>query len=129
RRRRLGGGARGVPDGQAGPQGRPQGRPIDLRTLSDGGQKAEEIARALADWIAAAERTLEIAIYDVRLPDPLGATVRDALTAAGGSTRRRSRWATRRSGPGSVPAAARSSRTGSRGRSAPPHAGSGSPRR
>ena len=55
---------------------------IDVRTLSDGGQSAEEIAQLLADFIAATQRTLEIAIYDVNLPDPVGAIVRHALTAA-----------------------------------------------
>jgi phosphatidylserine/phosphatidylglycerophosphate/cardiolipin synthase-like enzyme len=36
----------------------------------------------LAAFVAAAERTLEIAIYDLRLPDDVGEIVRDALTAA-----------------------------------------------
>jgi phosphatidylserine/phosphatidylglycerophosphate/cardiolipin synthase-like enzyme len=36
----------------------------------------------LAAFVAAAERTLEIAIYDLRLPDGVGEIVRDALTAA-----------------------------------------------
>jgi phosphatidylserine/phosphatidylglycerophosphate/cardiolipin synthase-like enzyme len=36
----------------------------------------------LADFISAAQRTLEIAIYDVRLPDPLEVIVREALNSA-----------------------------------------------
>ena len=36
----------------------------------------------LADFISAAQRTLEIAIYDVRLPDPLAGIVREALNGA-----------------------------------------------
>ena len=36
----------------------------------------------LADFISASQRTLEIAIYDIRLSDPLEAIVRDALEAA-----------------------------------------------
>ena len=37
---------------------------------------------ALADWISAAQHSLEIAIYDIRLPDPIGSILRDALTGA-----------------------------------------------
>jgi phosphatidylserine/phosphatidylglycerophosphate/cardiolipin synthase-like enzyme len=36
----------------------------------------------LASWISAAQHTLEIAIYDVRLTDPVGSVLRDALTGA-----------------------------------------------
>ena len=55
---------------------------VQAVTLVDGGQPAERTARALGDFIAAAERTLEIAIYDVRLPDPLAQIVRGALDSA-----------------------------------------------
>ena len=37
---------------------------------------------ALADWISAAQHSLDIAIYDIRLPDPVGSILRDALTGA-----------------------------------------------
>ena len=37
---------------------------------------------ALADWISAAQHSLEIAIYDIRLPGPIGSILRDALTGA-----------------------------------------------
>jgi phosphatidylserine/phosphatidylglycerophosphate/cardiolipin synthase-like enzyme len=36
----------------------------------------------LAGWVSAARHTLEIAIYDVRLPDPVGPVLIDALTGA-----------------------------------------------
>jgi len=39
-------------------------------------------AYALADFVSRAKSTLEIAIYDVHLPDPVAAIVRDALTDA-----------------------------------------------
>jgi phosphatidylserine/phosphatidylglycerophosphate/cardiolipin synthase-like enzyme len=55
---------------------------LEVRTLTDGGQPAEETARALADFVSAAERTLEIAIYDFHLPPPLGEIVHGALAAA-----------------------------------------------
>jgi phosphatidylserine/phosphatidylglycerophosphate/cardiolipin synthase-like enzyme len=55
---------------------------IELQTLTDGGQPAERTADALATFVAAAERTLEVAIYDLHLPSPLANTVRDAFVAA-----------------------------------------------
>jgi phosphatidylserine/phosphatidylglycerophosphate/cardiolipin synthase-like enzyme len=59
----------------------PQAR-VEAVTLADGGQPAERTANALAAFVAAAEHSLEIAIYDVRLPDPLADIVKGALTAA-----------------------------------------------
>ena len=55
---------------------------IDIHTLTDGGQRPEEVADLLAEWISAAGRTLEIAIYDLHLPDELAAVVRGALVGA-----------------------------------------------
>ena len=55
---------------------------IAIRTLTDGGQKAPEIAQTIADFLGAAERTLDIALYDVRLHDPSAEIVRDAFDAA-----------------------------------------------
>src|SRR6185312_1014071 len=52
--------------------------------LTDGGQPPEDTAHALAAWIGAAERTLDIAIYDLHLPDELAAIVKDALVGAVG---------------------------------------------
>jgi phosphatidylserine/phosphatidylglycerophosphate/cardiolipin synthase-like enzyme len=57
--------------------------PIDVFTLTDGGQTAEEIARRVAEFLRPAKRTLELALYDVRLPDPTGELVADELRAAG----------------------------------------------
>jgi phosphatidylserine/phosphatidylglycerophosphate/cardiolipin synthase-like enzyme len=55
---------------------------VEVRTLTDGGQPAEDTARALADFVGAAEKTLEVAIYDLNLPAPVDAIVRDAFVAA-----------------------------------------------
>jgi len=51
-------------------------------TLTDGGQSAEEIARRVAGFIEPAKSSLELALYDVRLPDPVGSIVADELRAA-----------------------------------------------
>lgn len=55
---------------------------VEVRTLTDGGQPAEEIANALASFIISARSTLEIAIYDINLPPELGAIVHGALLHA-----------------------------------------------
>jgi phosphatidylserine/phosphatidylglycerophosphate/cardiolipin synthase-like enzyme len=55
---------------------------VEVRTLIDGGQAAESTADALAEFLAAAKSTLEIAIYDVNLPPSLADIVGDALRAA-----------------------------------------------
>jgi phosphatidylserine/phosphatidylglycerophosphate/cardiolipin synthase-like enzyme len=55
---------------------------IETRTLTDGGQSAEEIAAELVAFLEQARHTLHIAIYDVRLSGPVGDSVRDALRAA-----------------------------------------------
>ncbi len=55
---------------------------IDLRTLDPGRQEPLEVARRVADFVASAQRTLELALYDVRLPDPAGTVVREALEGA-----------------------------------------------
>src|SRR3954447_14068313 len=57
-------------------------KPIEVFTLTDGGQSADEVARRIADFLRPASRTLELALYDVRLPDPTGAIVADELRAA-----------------------------------------------
>jgi phosphatidylserine/phosphatidylglycerophosphate/cardiolipin synthase-like enzyme len=56
--------------------------PIDVFTLTDGGQSAEDIAHRLARFLGPTKATLELALYDVRLPDPTGAIVADELRAA-----------------------------------------------
>jgi phosphatidylserine/phosphatidylglycerophosphate/cardiolipin synthase-like enzyme len=55
---------------------------IETRTLTDGGQTAEEIAAELVAFMSEARQTLHIAIYDIRLPGPVGDLVRDALRGA-----------------------------------------------
>jgi phosphatidylserine/phosphatidylglycerophosphate/cardiolipin synthase-like enzyme len=54
---------------------------VALRTLTDGGQPAEQTAHALAEFFAAAKHTLEIAVYDFSLPPELDAIVCGELTA------------------------------------------------
>ncbi len=56
--------------------------PLELRTLSPGGQTALEVARQLVEYLAAARRSLEIALYDVRLPGEPGDLVANALREA-----------------------------------------------
>src|SRR4051794_15670656 len=56
--------------------------PLTLRTLTDGGQTAEEIAAALVSFLAGARASLDLALYDVRLPGPVGDLVGDALRDA-----------------------------------------------
>jgi phosphatidylserine/phosphatidylglycerophosphate/cardiolipin synthase-like enzyme len=52
---------------------------IEVITLTDGGQKAEDIARRVADFLGEAKSSLELALYDIRLPDPTGSIVADRL--------------------------------------------------
>jgi phosphatidylserine/phosphatidylglycerophosphate/cardiolipin synthase-like enzyme len=55
---------------------------VEVRTLTDGGQPAEATAHALAEFVSAAQQTLEIAVYDFRLPPDLNEIVCGALVAA-----------------------------------------------
>jgi phosphatidylserine/phosphatidylglycerophosphate/cardiolipin synthase-like enzyme len=55
---------------------------IEVITLTDGGQKAEDIAGRVADFLGKTQSTLELALYDVRLPDPTGSIVADRLREA-----------------------------------------------
>ena len=51
----------------------------------DGGiGQAEMVAGRIVEFIGKAERTLVLALYDVRLPDPVGATVAEAFRDAAG---------------------------------------------
>jgi phosphatidylserine/phosphatidylglycerophosphate/cardiolipin synthase-like enzyme len=56
--------------------------PIELTLLEDGGQTAAEVAERIVGFLAPARRSLELALYDVRLPGPVGDRVRDTLVAA-----------------------------------------------
>jgi phosphatidylserine/phosphatidylglycerophosphate/cardiolipin synthase-like enzyme len=55
---------------------------IDAIELTDGGQTAEEIAARLVEFVRPALRTLDIAIYDLRLPGPPGDAIAAAIRAA-----------------------------------------------
>ena len=55
---------------------------VEVRTLTDGGQPAEQTAHALAEFVAAAKQTLEIAVYDFHLPPDLDDIVCGELAAA-----------------------------------------------
>lgn len=55
---------------------------LDIRPLTDGGQAASEIATRLAAWVSEARTSLDLALYDVRLPGAPGDTVAGAIRAA-----------------------------------------------
>jgi phosphatidylserine/phosphatidylglycerophosphate/cardiolipin synthase-like enzyme len=55
---------------------------VQVHTLTDGGQPAEQTAHALAEFVAASKQTLDVAIYDFNLPPELDAVVCAELTAA-----------------------------------------------
>jgi phosphatidylserine/phosphatidylglycerophosphate/cardiolipin synthase-like enzyme len=55
---------------------------IVLRTLTDGGQTALEVAGEVSTFIAGSERTLDIALYDLKLSAEPAAIVVEAITAA-----------------------------------------------
>jgi phosphatidylserine/phosphatidylglycerophosphate/cardiolipin synthase-like enzyme len=55
---------------------------LQLHTLTDGGQRAEQVAAWLTEYVAAAQETLELALYDVRLPGKVGDSVAGALKEA-----------------------------------------------
>jgi len=55
---------------------------IELRTLTDGGQTPESVATELASFLDGAKRSLDIAIYDVKLDGPAEQTLLGALVAA-----------------------------------------------
>ena len=57
---------------------------IELRTLTDGGQTAEEIAGEIAAFLEPARTSLDLALYDIRLPDPVAGIVKGALLDAAG---------------------------------------------
>jgi phosphatidylserine/phosphatidylglycerophosphate/cardiolipin synthase-like enzyme len=55
---------------------------VEIRTLTDGGQPAEQTAHTLAEFVAAAKQTLEVAVYDLNLPPELNTVVCGALVDA-----------------------------------------------
>ena len=54
----------------------------EVFTLTDGGQPAEATAERVVAFLAGAERSLDLALYDVRLPGEIGDRVGDAIRAA-----------------------------------------------
>lgn len=61
--------------------------PIEVFGLTDCGNgsdtsQAEMVAGRIADFIGLAEKTLVLALYDIRLPDPVGKVVADAFRDA-----------------------------------------------
>jgi phosphatidylserine/phosphatidylglycerophosphate/cardiolipin synthase-like enzyme len=55
---------------------------IELTTLRDGGQRPAEVARRLAGFLAKAERSLDLAVYDVRFETDAGGLVLASILAA-----------------------------------------------
>ena len=55
---------------------------IEVRTLTDGGQTADEIANAVASFLGPARESLDLALYDVRLNGDSAEIVKRALTDA-----------------------------------------------
>ena len=60
----------------------PVGAAIEVTTLTDGGQRAAEIARKLAGFLGEAERSLDLAVYDVRFETDAGGLVLASLLSA-----------------------------------------------
>jgi phosphatidylserine/phosphatidylglycerophosphate/cardiolipin synthase-like enzyme len=55
---------------------------LDVRTHTDGGQTAVDVGERVVAWLAEARETLDLALYDVRLPGDVGDRVADAIRAA-----------------------------------------------
>jgi len=55
---------------------------IELTTLTDGGQRAADIARLLAGFLAEARKSLDLAVYDVRFETDAGGLVLASLLSA-----------------------------------------------
>jgi phosphatidylserine/phosphatidylglycerophosphate/cardiolipin synthase-like enzyme len=53
--------------------------PIDVHTLTDGGQSSLEVAHRIAAFVQDAQQTLELALYDIRLHDETADIVHAAL--------------------------------------------------
>jgi phosphatidylserine/phosphatidylglycerophosphate/cardiolipin synthase-like enzyme len=62
----------------------PPSAALELHTLLPGAQTADEMARRVAGFLSEARRSLDLALYDVRLPGPPGDLVAGALRDAAG---------------------------------------------
>jgi phosphatidylserine/phosphatidylglycerophosphate/cardiolipin synthase-like enzyme len=56
--------------------------PVDVTTLTDGGQSASDVAREASAFLSGATQTLDLALYDVRFETDAGALVLATLLAA-----------------------------------------------
>ena len=56
--------------------------PVDVRTLTDGGQRAAAVAREVAAFLSGAQESLDLALYDVRFETDAGAAVLATLLDA-----------------------------------------------
>ena len=57
-------------------------RPMDVWELTDGGQSAQDIAARVVGFIRPSAKTLDLALYDLRLPGPPGDAIAAELRAA-----------------------------------------------
>jgi len=55
---------------------------IELRFYRDGGQTAVDVANQVAEFLGAAQKSLELALYDIRLHDEAAEIVKGALLGA-----------------------------------------------
>src|SRR5438094_9105766 len=55
---------------------------IEVRTLTDGGQRAEDVARLLSAFIGEAKRTLDLALYDLCLSGDAAAILAETFARA-----------------------------------------------
>ena len=55
---------------------------MEVHELTDGGQTGEQVAALVADFLRPAASTLDLALYDIRLPGEPGDVVADELRAA-----------------------------------------------
>ncbi len=55
---------------------------VEIRTLTDGGQRPADVARGIAGFLSHARSSLDLALYDVRFETGAGALVLAALLAA-----------------------------------------------
>ncbi len=56
--------------------------PVHLRTLTEGGQRPEDVATELIAFIDAASTSLDLALYSIRLPGPVGDAVAASIRGA-----------------------------------------------
>ena len=57
---------------------------LEVRTLRDGGQRTDEVAGWIADFIGRARRSLDFAHYDFHLDPETAAVISGAITEATG---------------------------------------------